>query len=69
MRKMPTVLCHFVTHAVVFDKLLFSVAQDCGEDAFDDNLRWQMRLRSVMTLTLILFMFDIGYDDCSRLRF
>ena len=69
MSKMPTVFCHFVTHTVIFQQLLLSMAQDCREDAFDDNLRWQMGLRSVMSLTLILFMFDIGYDDCRRLRF
>jgi hypothetical protein len=66
---MPTVLCHFVTHTVVFEQLLLSMAQDCREDALNDNLRWQMGLRSAMRLTLILFMFDIGYDDCSGLRF
>ena len=66
---MPTVFCHFGTHTVVFEQLLLSIAQDCRDDVLDDNIRWQMGLTSAMSLTLILFMLDIGDDDCGGLRF
>ena len=68
VREMPTVFCHLGAYTLVFEHLLLSLVQDSREDALDDKLRWYVGLASTMSLTLILFMLDIGYDDCGWLR-